>query len=144
MENVNQIKKITNFKIVLLQMENAPDVNMVIISLKKMIKDVDKSEVLGNGAVSSPVMGIIAPVSLSGGVKTLILIDQINDKVFNASNCGDNCARWLLEMGREKDVVINLRHLMDFGDGQFDIEIMNTGETVHNMYDLAVKAGRFV
>ncbi|WP_347493449.1 DUF4869 domain-containing protein [Ruminococcus sp. HUN007] len=68
----------------------------------KMIKDVDKSEVLGNGAVSSPVMGIIAPVSLSGGVKTLILIDQINDKVFNASNCGDNCARWLLEMGREK------------------------------------------
>ena len=77
----------------------------------KMIKDVDKSEVLGNGAVSSPVMGIIAPVSLSGGVKTLILIDQINDKVFNASNCGDNCARWLLEMGREKDVVINLRHL---------------------------------
>ncbi len=110
----------------------------------KMIKDVDKSEVLGNGAVSSPVMGIIAPVSLSGGVKTLILIDQINDKVFNASNCGDNCARWLLEMGREKDVVINLRHLMDFGDGQFDIEIMNTGETVHNMYDLAVKAGRFV
>ena len=103
-----------------------------------------KSEVLGNGAVSSPVMGIIAPVSLSGGVKTLILIDQINDKVFNASNCGDNCARWLLEMGREKDVVINLRHLMDFGDGQFDVEIMNTGETVHNMYDLAVKAGRFV
>ena len=45
----------------------------------KMIKDVDKSDVLGNGAVSSPVMGIIAPVSLSGGVKTLILIDQIND-----------------------------------------------------------------
>ncbi|MBR6835719.1 MAG: DUF4869 domain-containing protein [Oscillospiraceae bacterium] len=105
----------------------------------KMIKDVDKSEVLGNGAVSSPVMGIIAPVSLSGGVKTLILIDQINDKVFNASNCGDNCARWLLEMGREKDVVINLRHLMDFGDGQFDVEIMNTGETVHNMYDLPLK-----
>ncbi len=110
----------------------------------KMIKDVDKSEVLGNGAVSSPVMGIIAPVSLSGGVKTLILIDQISDKVFNASNCGDNCARWLLEMGKEKDVVINLRHLMDFGDGEFDVEIMNTGETVHNMYDLAVKAGRFV
>ena len=110
----------------------------------KMIKDVDKSDVLGNGAVSSPVMGIIAPVSLSGGVKTLILIDQISDKVFNASNCGDNCARWLLEMGKEKDVVINLRHLMDFGDGEFDVEIMNTGETVHNMYDLAVKAGRFV
>jgi len=104
----------------------------------------DKSDVLGNGAVSSPVMGIIAPVSLSGGVKTLILIDQINDKVFNASNCGDNCAPWLLEMGREKDITVNLRHIMDFGDESFDAEILNTGEVVHNMYDMAVAAGRFV
>lgn len=110
----------------------------------KMIKDVDKSDVLGNGAVSSPVMGIIAPVSLSGGVKTLILIDQINDKVFNASNCGDNCASWLLEMGKEKDITVNLRHIMDFGDESFEAEILNTGEIVHNMYDMAVAAGRFV
>ena len=65
----------------------------------QMILDVDRSKVLGNGAVESPVMGIIAPVSLSGGVKTLILIDKVPDKVFNASNCGDNCAAWLLRIG---------------------------------------------
>ena len=62
----------------------------------QMILDVDRSKVLGNGAVESPVMGIIAPVSLSGGVKTLILIDKVPDKVFNASNCGDNCAACII------------------------------------------------
>ena len=108
----------------------------------EMIKDVDKSTVLGTGAIDSPVMGIIAPVSLSGGVKTLILIDHIPEKVFNASNCGDNCAKWLLEIGREKDVVINLGHVMDFGEGKFEIEILNSGDIVHNMYDMAVIAGR--
>ncbi len=110
----------------------------------EMIKDVDKSTVLGTGAIDSPVMGIIAPVSLSGGVKTLILIDQIPEKVFNASNCGDNCAKWLLEIGREKDVVINLGHVMDFGEGEFEIEILNSGDIVHNMYDMSVIAGRYI
>ena len=110
----------------------------------EMIKDVDKSTVLGTGAIDSPVMGIIAPVSLSGGVKTLILIDHIPEKVFNASNCGDNCARWLLEIGREKDVVINLGHVMDFGEGEFEIEILNSGDIVHNMYDMSVIAGRYI
>ena len=110
----------------------------------EMIKDVDKSTVLGTGAIDSPVMGIIAPVSLSGGVKTLILIDQIPEKVFNASNCGDNCAKWLLEMGRKKDITINLRHMMDFGDGDFELKILNTGEIVHNMEQLDIAAGGFV
>lgn len=40
---------------------------------KEMILDVDKSVVLDGGVIDSPVMGKIPPVSLSGGVKTLIL-----------------------------------------------------------------------
>ena len=71
-----------------------------------MIKDVDSSTVLGSGAIDSPIMGIISPERLSGGVKTLILIDNVPDKVFNASNCGDNCATWLLKLGKQKDITI--------------------------------------
>ncbi len=67
--------------------------------VKRMIEDVDSSKVLSSHAIESPVMGIIPPTSLSGGVKTLILIKEMPDKVFNASNCGDNCARWLLKIG---------------------------------------------
>ena len=34
------------------------------------------------------------------------------DKIFNASNCGDNCAAWLLKLGKDTDVMVNLRHLI--------------------------------
>ncbi len=112
--------------------------------VRQMIRDVDSSEVLGSGAISSPVMGVIAPTALSGGVKTLILIDKVPEKVFNASNCGDNCAKWLLRIGSNKDVTVNLRHIMDFGDGPMEAEIMNTGEIVHSMNELVPVAGRYV
>ena len=109
-----------------------------------MIFDIDKSVVLGNGAVESPVMGVIAPVSLSGGVKTLILIDKVPEKVFNASNCGDNCAAWLLRIGSKKDVAVNLRHIMEFGEEDFEIYVMNTKTVVHNMDEFIAIAGRYV
>lgn len=111
---------------------------------KAMIRDVDQSEVLGSGAIDSPVMGIIAPTSLSGGVKTLILIDRVPELVFNASNCGDNCAGWLLKLGEEKDITVNLRHIMDFGDGEFHIYVVNTASVVCNMDELVRIAGRYV
>ncbi len=111
---------------------------------REMIEDVDKSIVLGNGVIDSPVLGKIPPTSLSGGVKTLILIDNVPEKVFNASNCGDNCAKWLLKMGREKDITINLRHLMNFGKEEFEIHILNTDQVVHNMRELVDIAGLYV
>lgn len=108
---------------------------------QQMILDIDKSKVLGNGAIESPVMGIIPPTSLSGGVKTLILISHISDKIFNASNCGNNCASWLLKIGKEKNVTINLRHLMDFGDGCFELNIVNKNKIVRSMDELLEIAG---
>lgn len=112
--------------------------------VKAMIADVDSSQVLSSGAINSPVMGIIPPTSLSGGVKTLILIDKMPQKVFNASNCGDNCAAWLLKIGASKDVTVNLRHLMNFGQGRFDIKILNANQVVHSMQELVPIAGRYV
>ena len=47
-------------------------------------------------------------------------------------------------MGRKKDITINLRHMMDFGDGDFELKILNTGEIVHNMEQLDIAAGGFV
>ena len=109
-----------------------------------MIRDVDSSEVLGNGAIKSPVLGVIAPDTLSGGVKTLILIYKIQDKIFNASNCGDNCAKWLLKLGEMRDIIVNLRHLMNFGDGDYKIRIVNNEQIVHNRKELVLAAGEYV
>lgn len=111
---------------------------------KEMIFDVDRSTVLDNAVIDSPVMGKIAPTSLSGGVKTLILMKNERSKIFNASTCGDNCAKWILKLSETDDLTINLRHLMDFGENMFDIYIMNTNQIVHSMKELVPIAGLYV
>ena len=110
----------------------------------EMIRDVDQSEVIGENLIQSPVLGAISPIQLSGGVKTLILISKVRDQVFNASKCGDNCAKWLLKIAETRKVVVNLRHLMDFGDGEFKIRVMNKKKIAHCMRELVLLAGEYV
>ena len=110
----------------------------------EMIRDVDHSEVVSGGMIQSPVLGMIPPAQLSGGVKTLILIYKDSGRVFNASKCGDNCAKWLLKIAEKKKKVVNLRHLMDFGDGEFKIMVMNCNKIAHNMRELVLLAGEYV
>ncbi len=112
--------------------------------VKEMIRDVDSSEVLDSGVIDSPVLGKIPPLNLSGGVKTLILVKFEKEKVFNASTCGDNCARWLLKIAESEDRTINLHHLMDFGEEEFNIRVLNTDQLVHNMAELVSVAGEYV
>ena len=109
-----------------------------------MIRDVDRSEVLDSGVIDSPVLGKIPPINLSGGVKTLILVKFEPKKVFNASTCGDNCAKWLLRIAKEEDRTVNLRHIMDFGREPFEIKILNTGEIVHSMKEFTYTAVDYV
>lgn len=111
----------------------------------EMIKDIDHSDVISAHLIESPVLGPISVKEISGGVKTLILMAfDASGKVFNASVCGDNCARWILKLGREKDLTINLRHIMNFGDESFEIKILNTQETVHDMKQFVLAAGSYV
>lgn len=112
--------------------------------VKKMIADVDRSTVLDSGIIDSPILGKIPPVNLSGGVKTLILVKFEKDKIFNASTCGDNCAKWLLEIAKNEDRTINLHHVMDFGDDPFEICVLNTNQIVHSMDELVYIAGKLV
>ncbi len=112
---------------------------------KKMIQDVDDSEVLSGECIKSPVLGQIPPERLSGGVKTLLLMLNEPDRIFNASTCGDNCAKWILEIAKQKDLTINLRHMMNFGkDTDFEIKIKNGGEVVHSMKELIPIASKYL
>lgn len=110
---------------------------------KRVIKGVDKSEVLDTHLIKSPVLGLIPPVMLSGGTKTLLLIKNNPDMVFNASTCGDNCAKYILEIARQQDVTINLRHIMRFGK-RFKARILNDDVIVDNMEQLIVLAAKYV
>lgn len=112
---------------------------------KQIVREVDDSEVLSSECIQSPVLGQIPPERLSGGVKTLLLILNGPEKIFNASTCGDNCAKWILEIGKREDVTINLRHMMDFGkDTVFEIKIKNGGEIVHSMKELIPIASKYL
>ena len=115
-----------------------------------MVKDVDRSELIGPNLVISPVLGSIPITRLSGGVKTLIQVDHDPHHVYNASACGDNGAKWLLRIGEDKDVLVRLGHMMHFErnaqmqagpDEKSDrkpltIRIANTGEIVHSQAEL--------
>lgn len=110
-----------------------------------MIKDIDKSEVISSHLIDSPVLGPISVKELSGGVKTLILMafDE-SGRIFNASACGDNCAKWIIKISESKNLAINLRHIMDFGNQNFEAKILNTGDIVHNMSEFVDIAGEYV
>ena len=101
---------------------------------RAVISDVDHSEVLSGHNIQSPVLGGISPRELSGGVKTLLLMKHFPGKIFNASNCGDNCAKWILKLGEEQDFTINLLHVMNFGPGNFRIRILNDKKLI--VYDM--------
>ena len=96
--------------------------------------------------MESPVLGVISPEKLSGGTKTLLLMANDSEKVFNASTCGDNCAPFILKLAKKKDLTINLRHLMDFGKKKFpvDAKVLNTGDVVNSMEELMPIAFQFV
>ena len=106
---------------------------------RAVILDVDKSEVIAPNIIRSPVLGDISPLQLSGGVKALILMKHYPRRIFNASNCGDNCSKWILKLGNEMDFTINLYHIMNFGYQPFEIRIMNAGNSkmriAHNMQE---------
>ena len=115
----------------------------------EMIKAVDKSDVVSARVIESPVLGQISPLELSGGVKTLLLIDNERSRVFNASTCGDNCAKWILAIAdararQHRKLTINLRHLLDFGKGPFKVKILNCGKVATNMRELVELAAEYV
>ncbi len=99
-----------------------------------MIKEIDQSEVVAVHLIQSPVLGPISTKEISGGIKTLILMafDE-SGRIFNASACGDNCAKWIVEIGKRKDLTINLHHVMDFSSvPTFEAVMLNTGLAVHS------------
>ncbi len=110
----------------------------------EMIRDIDRSQVIGPHLIESPVLGPISTKELSGGVKTLILMAfDRSGRIFNASLCGDNCAKWIVRLASDKDLTINLHHVLDFSSADpFDAVMQNTGVLVHSYQEYLEEALR--
>lgn len=107
---------------------------------KEIIKDIDKSELVSPFNVISPVFGSISTTKISGGSKALLLMMFQDSRIIDATNCGDNCAKWILKIAEEKekegkDLIINLHYLMDFGDESFNAVLLNNNIEIHCMRD---------
>ncbi len=99
--------------------------------VKDMIQDIDHSTYEGGRLIQSDVLGPISPLELSGGIQTLISILKCPDKIFDATSCGQNCAKWLIEIGKKQDVTISLEYYMSFKEMEpFEIMIDNTDSLV--------------
>ena len=109
--------------------------------VQEMIREVDHTEYVDGSIFDSPVLGKIPPERLSGGVKTLIVIYKMPEKIFDATSCGANCAHMLLTIGKREDVTVNLRYYMPMKSlDPFEIEILNTGRIVTQERDYALAA----
>lgn len=69
--------------------------------VRKVIKGIDKSEVIKGEYIESPVFGGMPPQYLSSGSKALILMKMQPDLVVYATRCGNNCAPYLIELATE-------------------------------------------
>lgn len=112
---------------------------------REIIKDVDCSEVQGPYSIYSPALGGTIPIErLSGGVKTLLLLINDDSNIFNVSTCGDNCAKWVLKIAEQKDITINLLHIMNFGDDDFKAVVVNDDTEIHNYDEYISEAIKYV
>lgn len=113
---------------------------------KKIIKSIDKGEIISPQCIMTKALGAITARGLSGGTKTLLLMRHKGENIYNASTCGDNCAKWILAIAkaRKDDLLINLYHIMNFGDREFEIMVLNNQKIVHNMRELILIAGKFI
>ncbi len=113
--------------------------------IQSMILDVDKSRYIAGEYIESEVLGPIAPVALSGGLKTLISIYKNPDLIFDATSCGENCAKWIVEIGKREDVTINLKYLMKFKEFEpFEFRILNENTVIHTNKEYVSMAIRYV
>lgn len=81
---------------------------------KRVIKEIDRSDLVAPKILDSPVFGIIPYQWISGGAKLLIMMNNIQDIVYDGDNLGDNCWPLFLELGKSKDITITLSYFPRF------------------------------
>ena len=99
----------------------------------QIVKDIDKSELLPNGSVISPIFGIMPVTKISGGAKALILMLK-EDRIIWGTACGDNCSNWIGRISKEKDVTLFFEHPMEF-TCELDGICLDTGALIKNNAD---------
>lgn len=89
--------------------------------IKSVIQGIDKAEVIAGGAIKDYRGLYLSVDKLSTGSKTLcsIYFDK-EGKTFYGSMMGDNCAPYLMEIARNKNVTVFYEHFMPIPKQYFE------------------------
>jgi hypothetical protein len=106
--------------------------------VKDMVLDVDNTEVVNGRMAISAVFGNIPVQKLSGGVKNLILMYKEPGYISGSHLMGDNCSKWIIEIGKRVDCYLVINHGIYLGEGprdasEFHAHIDNTNQTVETI-----------
>lgn len=97
--------------------------------VKLMIEDIDKSKVLSQRCIQSPILGQISPDYLSGGVKTLIMLLKEPNYHVDLMVCGNNCTKWIKEVAKHQDLHLAIStYDLDYPD--IVMECLNDGDII--------------
>lgn len=104
---------------------------------KKVIQEIDKSNVYDKNLIISPILGGIPPERISGGSKVLICL-KYTSWVFSINSIGENCYSILSEIAEEKDIFMTCDRGMTLYNKGFHgkVKIDNLGIVVDNDKDL--------
>ena len=111
--------------------------------VQEMVKGVDNSVFVDGIIIDSPVLGPIPPERLSGGLKTLIMIYKRPELIFDATSCGQNCAEWLIKIGKKVDVTVCLEYLMSFEE-PFEVMLENENRLINSKEDYLLTAMKYI
>ena len=96
--------------------------------IRRVIREVDETEVLNGNTLYNETLGQIPPQWLSSGCKGLILLYKEGTHI-NGDRLGDNCISLLLEIADSKDITISLRHIPKFPE-KFNAVIINSNRRI--------------
>lgn len=108
--------------------------------VKEICKGVDGTIVHSAYQMENPIFGPINVKTLSTGCKNTILAYK-TDRVIPATYMGDNCAKYVWEISKKKDLTITLEYLMDFSHCEgFSAYILNSNKIVNSYFEFADEA----
>lgn len=105
---------------------------------KKIVKEIDKSDLINRNLIISPILGQIPPSKLSGGTKALLVLKFTNNPLY-LDSFGENCYKYIAEIGETKDVTIVTTRISRFFwrcEGLECVKVLNTNKIVRTDREL--------
>lgn len=113
--------------------------------VKRMVEDVDHSEVVSENCIVSPALGQIPPERLSGGVKALICMYKCEEAYIDLIVCGPNCEKWIAKIAEKKDIKVGLSgYDLTFKHNKIKAHCINDDSIIHNQKEWVEKMCEFV